>query len=478
MKRLKALFRERKDVVEAYDKGRDVLLTDFREDIICQNLEKLKNLGISYKRLCKWQDKYPFIYAWDVEYDVYRQNVNRKYVVYPLIIAMCECDRDVVKIFKIAMKYKIPFSIRGGSHCISSWSLSDGIIIDQSRRKSIKYKDSEVKLDPGVLLGPMIIALGTHDAVVPCGSCPNVGALGFTLGGGIGFLNRKYGFMCDQVTGLKILLADGKISKVDRDHHPDLFWALCGGGNGNFGIVTEIRLKTHKLKKLWVFQFQYTLDQLPEALKYWQTWEISEDWGTEFKGVNGGGAVEISGVFTGKLSKTREEFRGLVNLNPQNYWIRKMTYPDAARGFAGVGRWPPFTRAKNNFVDQAFPDKAIKIIQKYLGLGTGTSIFELNRVDGKGKTGDTSFAHRSSLFWMLINAHWSNELDHSESEWLTEFHDALTPYVSKGVYVNLPDWEIPKPLEAYYGKNLDRLCEIKRMYDPKNIFTHPQGICP
>src|SRR6516164_3096486 len=117
---------------------KDILFIDYHDDIINQNLERFNKLNINKNKLKKWKNKYPFIYAEDVAYDKYRVNVNKKFICYPLIICMAEKDKDLIKCLKIVRKYKIHFAVRSGGHCVEPFSLSDGIIIDQSKRKEVK----------------------------------------------------------------------------------------------------------------------------------------------------------------------------------------------------------------------------------------------------------------------------------------------------------------------------------------------------
>jgi len=279
--------------------GGDVLFFNFREDIFAQAKQRFSDLKISEQKLERWQRDYPFIYPWNTQYEVYKVNVNRKFVVYPLIIAMCESDKHVKKAFKIAKKYKLHFAVRSGSHCFESHSLSEGILIDQSRRKAfhIDTEDEILTVEPGVLIGPTIYELSKVGYILQSGSCNNVSYTGLSLGGGIGSLTRTFGMTSDDIISVNILLANGKIVRVDK-HVPDLFFALRGAGNGNFGIVTSIEFKIHHAPKLIYFQFDYDFKYIKKVIQIWQHWIPFTDinMNSELRSSNKGGFIKVNGI--------------------------------------------------------------------------------------------------------------------------------------------------------------------------------------
>ena len=248
---------------------KDVLYNDFRDDIFVQAHQRFKDKNISEDKLKKWQHKYPLLYPWNTAYEVYRINVNRRYVLYPLIIAMCEKQKDVIKALKIVIKYKLNIAIRGGAHCVEPFSLSDGVVIDQSRRSDFKIdkRHNQIFTEPGVLNGPLIDHLSQTGYVFPAGSCPNVGLIGYLLGGGISLLGRRYGAGCDNLLSATVLLANGKVITVNKDQHGDLFWALKGAGGGNFGIILDLQLQIHQYsKKIVYYEIKYDFNDIDLVL--------------------------------------------------------------------------------------------------------------------------------------------------------------------------------------------------------------------
>ena len=220
------------------------LNADFRYDIICQAYHRFEALGLNLKKLFKFQRLVPAIYPWNIEYAALRFNVNRRYNVFPLVIIMAETECDVIRSYKFARKYNIPISLRGGAHCFEPFSLSEGMIIDQSRRKKIQIKSNSVKCEAGVLLGPLVESLFKYHKTLPIGSCANNNIIGYSLNGGIGSLTRIFGLGSDNILKVKILLASGKVIIVDENNYPDLFFALKGAGNGTYGIVLSATDRT------------------------------------------------------------------------------------------------------------------------------------------------------------------------------------------------------------------------------------------
>lgn len=460
-----------------------VLFTDFRDDIFVEGRERFDELNIGKDKLKHWQDKYPFLYPWNSAYEIYRINVNRQFVVYPLIIAMCENDKHVLKAFKISRKYNLPISIRGGSHCMEDFSLTTGILIDQSRRKNIKIKDEKATVEGGVLFGPLIYELQKRNYCLPTGTCANVGVYGATLGGGLGYLIRKYGLTCDSLIKAKILLANGKIVKVDKNEHKDLFWALKGAGNANFGIVTEMTFTLYPVQKVVLFDFKYDIEKLVDLLEYWQEWGLNlqeNNWGCQFRFKNGGNMPIVEGIYLGKKKDARKVLDKFFQLKPKEIIFEKVDYYKSAEHFTGKARWLPFTKSKNGYVYKPWPRKAFEIVYYYMKRGSGESVFELELITGKindVKRTDTAYVHRGAIYWLLLNAHWDNyETGEKELKWLNSFYQALLPYISDESYSNMPDIYLPKALQQYYGENLPRLVEIKNKYDPDNVFNFKQSI--
>ena len=190
----------------------DPLFANFRADISCFTLKKFLEHGLTKDQLLEFQKQYPIIYPWDENYDFYRFDVNRRFNIFPWMLIMATEDKDLLFGLELAKKHKIPLSLRSGSHSFEAFSLVQGIVIDQSRRKRLwlNKKCKTFTAESGTLLGPLASELFKYNLFEPSGTCANNGLFGMTLGGGIGFTSRFYGLTCDNLLELDIILANGK----------------------------------------------------------------------------------------------------------------------------------------------------------------------------------------------------------------------------------------------------------------------------
>lgn len=476
---------ERYKIVSQCGKESNVLYADFRYDEICMSLDRLYAKGLTLKKLFRFQNcVHHVVYAWNTEYNTLRQNVNRLFNVFPLIIVIAMKKRDVIAALDLAKKYKLRISLRSGSHCFENFSIDGEIVIDQSHRKKYRLSNNKnaITIQPGVLLGPITDFLSKYERMIVIGSCPNNAAVGFSLGGGIGTFTRIHGVSCDNILSAKILLANGKIVKADKKTNSDLYWALRGAGNGNYGIVMSLKIRTHKINKIYTFRIEYEFDDLENILPVWMDWIkttpiiISSDF---FCPANKGHPI-IAGVYLGDRQTLEKLLEPVLAIPHIKVTIEYKTYLDYIKTAAGRGRWLPFFKFKNSFVNETFPPAALEIIKRYMSEDDPTSYFVIDNLGGANDTvapDATAFVHRNLLGWFHLNAQWSNqELQSVRTTWANKFYEELLPYLSPQVYQNAPDILIAHPLKRYYASNLKRLREVKREYDPNNLFHFPQSI--
>jgi FAD/FMN-containing dehydrogenase len=254
--------------------------------------------------------------------------------------------------------------------------------------------------------------------------------------------------------------------------------------------------RIYPLKKVILYVILFPFEQLEDSLDYWQHWAPETDpaMNSEYRFNNGRQQPKISGLFFGPKGRALELLKPFKKFCPDSFRVEEVEYPTAAEEFAGKGRWLAFSKAKNGFVSEFLPRKALNIISKFMAQGSGNSVFELNALGAKFnlvKPDETAFIHRTSLYWFLINAHWDDELTDSaelikerkgcppiamELKWANDFYAAMLPYLNGEVYQNMPDSTVPNALGAYYGCNLKRLKQIKAKYDPHNRFNYLQSI--
>lgn len=287
----------------------------------------------------------------------------------------------------------------------------------------------------------------------------------------------------DSILGVEVLLADGTIVKANRRQHSDLYWAHQGACGNNYGIVLSMKVQLYSIPTVVLFEFTYPFDRFKEVLKIWQDWfpRMPNELNTEFSARNNRGNVVVNGQYIGKektLRKLLEPFSAIKSIESR---IEEVPYIEAVKYFTGLARWLPFFKTKNAFLSQPFPPQAIDIIVDFMSRGTGQDIFAIPALGGKNDEippDATAFVHRKGTrAWLLLNAHWSDQSDApAKIKWVTEFYDALKPYLSGFAYQNAPDITLKDYLHQYYGSNLDRLVEVKQKYDPENVFNYPQSI--
>ena len=473
----------------------DVLLDNFRNDVTCRALQTYKDKGLSLVDLLNLQKKLPIIYPWDKNYDNLRYNVNRRFVSFPLGIVMAQTTHDVVETINFVRNYKLHLVARSGSHCFENFSLTDGIILDQSQRTTMRVcVDKKIAhFELGCLIGPVQKILSEVGLIFVGGTCPN-NSISLTLGGGIGFLIRQYGLSSDSLLEAEIVLANGDLIRSNHKDYPDLFWALQGAGNGNFGVVTQLTIRLHRpcrkqgtifdcTPKFIVFDIKYEYSKIHQVIDIWQRWapRVTKRLGTEvdiYKDY-----ILLTGQYIGcDVERVKNLLSPLLQLQPFLSDYRIVNVADATRYHGGIGYWLPFFKNKSTFVEKYLSPAAIDIIEEYMRkdiVGSEDHV-EMNAFGGlmDNISQETSaFPWRNSLFWMHLQCHWlRQEQGRDKIKWVTSFYNKIKQYTT-GAYFNAPDVDLqPNYMQEYFSINAPRLIEIKKRYDPTNFFRYQQSI--
>ena len=472
-----------------------ILLSDGHENISLLVIKKYLEHGLNLEKLKNIQKKINIIYPWDTKYNDLRLNINKRFQVFPWMIAMPKNAEEVVYILKFAKRYSISFSIRAGGHSYEGFSLMEGVVIDMRNMTKIEVdvKNNIVKVESGVRIGRLAKYLSKYDLALPAGTCASVGISGLTLGGGIGFLTRKFGLTLDNLKSIDIILADGELITADINNHADLFWANRGGGGGNFGIVTSLTFQVYKIKKVIIFELTYNFDEMLEIVPLWQKWAPFTDKNltAELDIYSPAKPVLITGQYLGTEDDLIKLLKPILIIKPKNIKIWQSSFLDAVTNFSiGLVR-PPFFKQKSNFIRDIFPKKALKIIHYFMSKAGPFDKLEFNAFGGKVteiSDKDTAFSYRQGiLHWMQFSTYWENNTDNPEGKyskaspehhltWIRTFYNKMKSYMSNECYVNCPDTDLQDYLNAYYGQNLKRLVKIKTKYDPFNLFKFEQSI--
>ena len=239
----------------------------------------------------------------DKSYDKLRLGYNKLYdIYYPFGIALVEDNEEILDIMKYAINNNIELGSRSGDHSYINSSLCNGIVIDQRKRKDEIYLNVEDKIltvRSGVLIGDLLKKITSHNFLMGLGTCPGTGIAGLTLGAGLGFSTRLLGYTLDSLLEAEIILFDGyelKTVITDKNHFPDLFWAIKGACANNFGIVTQFKYQLYHIESITMFEITYDLSSY--IYKQWQDWillDIPNELGTEFKSTRDG--ITLTGQY-------------------------------------------------------------------------------------------------------------------------------------------------------------------------------------
>jgi FAD/FMN-containing dehydrogenase len=437
--------------------------------------------------------------AGDPDYDEARALYNAMIDKRPALIVRAADTADVVTAVNFARDNGLDLAVRcGGHNGPGLGSVDDGLVIDLRALNQVTV-DPDTRtatVGGGALLGEVDAATHEHGLATPGGIISTTGAAGLILGGGIGHLTRKAGLSIDNVLGARVVLADGRVVTADEQTNPDLFWAIRGGG-GNFGVVTELKLRLHPISTVIAGPMFWELEQTPELLGWYRDFilQAPEDLNGFFAFVSvppGEPFPEelhlqkvaaIVWCWTGPeesapdaLAEAREQPGLLLD------GVQPMPVPALQSAFDPI--YPPgdqwYWRA--DFVE-TIPDEAVEQHAKFgAALPTWKSTMHLYPIDGAahrvGPT-DTPWAYRDAN-WGMVMAGVDSDPANAEaiSDWSRSYWEALHPYSAGGAYVNMMMEEGDERVRASYGENYERLARIKAEYDPGNLFHVNQNIRP
>jgi FAD/FMN-containing dehydrogenase len=435
----------------------------------------------------------------------------------PQAIAYVGSPGDVAKAVAFGRDHGVQLSVRSGGHCYGGWSTGRGFVLDVTRLSHVSVSGDQVAVGSGARLVDLYGACAPHGLAVPGGSCPTVGIAGLTLGGGLGVIDRKFGLTCDNLQSADVVLASGALVTCDASTHPDLFWALKGGGGGNFGVVTGFRFLGHPIGDLAIFTLVWSWSSAAQAVAAWQAWAPhapDEVWSNclliASQDTPSGEApvARVTGVYVGSQSALEAELQPLLSAipaGPFTNFIGSASYLDTmlieagcdgktveechlpTENPAGTLTRAPFA-AKSDIVTKPLPTTGIKAMMAAVearqaspvlsggGMALDAAGGAINRV---GATA-TAFVHRDGLFTIQYSASWNEGAPTSvvaaNRTWLQQAWGSMRPYVSGQAYQNYIDPALQGWAKAYYGENLQRLEEVKARYDPDDVWRFPQSI--
>jgi FAD/FMN-containing dehydrogenase len=405
---------------------------------------------------------------------------------------------DVRAAVRWAVRHDVPMRARSGGHSYAGYSvLRNGLVVDLRKlnRIHLNRRTGIATIGAGAQLLNVYLALAKQGATIPSGSCPSVGIAGVALGGGHGLAARAFGLTLDHVVEIEIVTPDGCVRTVSKRSEPDLFWALRGGGGGNFGIVTQFKFRVHRLPSVasWFFM-SWPWSSASEALAVWQAWnagaptQVSSVFHLETgpRVVLGGQYLGPSGNVPGLLTSLRNVPGASLSFGGQDYFGIQMRWAGCSRlsfdACHTVGAWPGGTMQRDTFragsdyynrpLSGAGRATAIRAIENRQGQpGSGAILFDsyggaINHVH----PGATAFVHRNALFCTQYLTY------NGDPAWLGQTRAAMRPYASGFCYQNYIDPTLENWQHAYYGANYKRLLEVRSDVDPDHVFNFPQAI--
>lgn len=433
----------------------------------------------------------------------------------PLAVAYCASTQDVRTCLRFAQDHGMPVRLRSGGHSHNGWSTGQALILDVSRLDRIAVEADTVRLGAGARSVDVLDTLGRLGRQVITGTFPTVAAGGFLTGGGLGWQTRRYGVACDRVVSAGVVLADGRQVRCSAQEEPDLFWALRGGGGGNFGVVTDFVVRPIDAPVVSRYDTTWHIDAAARLLTAWQQWcaEGPDELGSSLVvlprfGPDGAETVRIWGIFHGPheaLLRCLAELTERAGTSPVTTEVAEPSAYAAAMhaGLCGsasvaechrVGSGPqarghrhPYTLRTYRLTGAPMTAEqarsAISAWQPGLGQERYLLFIALGGAANRVARDAGAYVHRDAGF--LVGYQYAMRDPRPGAgrlaaawEW-TERTGAVLDALAVGSYVNFPS-TLPEPdwPSAFYGANLGRLLEVKRRYDPDNVFRHEQSLEP
>jgi FAD/FMN-containing dehydrogenase len=452
----------------------------------------------------------------DAGYDVARQLQDIQFdAVRPRAVAYCANPADVQATLRFARRHDVHVAVRSGGHSTAGYSTTTGLVLDVSRLNSVSVRNRIVRMGPGAQAVDAANALAPHGLAVPNGFCPTVSAGGFFAGGGIGLLTRSAGVGSDRLRAAEVVLADGRIVRCSADREPDLFWALRGGGGGNFGVVTRYHIDPVRISRVVNFSLVWSWDSAADLVSGWQRWApTAPDGLTSWLGIflpdaspGSVAQVVVFGMWQGQVADLDPQLAALTGAVPSPPLVRSVdelpyqtammqwwfcgdkTVDQCHRAGYGQGVLPrtPYQTLRGRMFERPMPRSAVEQFlaafdadrrpgQTRISLSAALA-GQVNRV---GRT-DTAYVHRTSQFHLdytvTLNSPAPTDDDlAAAARWATNGFRTIDRYSNHESYQNYTDPRLRDWPAAYYAENYHRLKRAKRHYDPDNFFRFEQSI--
>ena len=438
-------------------------------------------------------------------YDTARRIWNGAIDRHPAGIARCTGVADVIAAVRFARDHDLEIAVRGGGHNVAGTAVcDDGVVIDLSPMRAV-WVDPDGRtawVQGGALWGDVDHETQVHGLATTGGIIGHTGVAGLTLGGGLGFLMRKHGLTVDNLLAAEVVTAEGRIVRASADEHPDLFWALRGGG-GNFGVVTSFQFSLHPVgPTVMAGPVFWAADDTADVLRFYRDFatDAPDELGTVVRlgtipplpdipeDLHWRPAIAVACCYAGTV---KDGARAVQDLRRFATPLVDLLAPSPYAAFQGalddtvLHGWHYYWKAANL---AGLSDDAIDVIADHAyAAGSPRSyaaMFHMGGAVARVPHHATAYAARDVAHNIIIDAVWlpdeSGERASTESDWARRFLGALQPHRADGVYVNFldSDDDANRVREAYGDQTYQRLAEVKATYDPDNVFHHNKNIRP
>lgn len=426
----------------------------------------------------------------DADYDAARKIWNGMIDKHPAAIARCAGVSDVIQAVNFARTHELPISIRGGSHSAAGLALCDaGVVVDLTRMRGIRVDPSTrtVQAQAGSLWADLDRETQVFGLATTGGTVSNTGVSGLTLGGGLGWLMGEHGLACDNLLSVDLVTAEGKSVVASATQHPDLFWALRGGG-GNFGVATSFSFDLHEVGPLVLGGLViHPFSEARAVLRFYRDFcQGLPDEAEAYSGImtapDGQRVIALILGYNGDLSEGERVLAPARQFgSPVADLVQPMPYVQRQKILDDLGMHGPHRYWKSGFVPR-MPDDFLDVVLEHaetiLSPMTVIAMFYLHGVASRVDPRATPFGLRGEQWDFDIISQWTDPAETAvHVQWTRQFWDAVEPYAS-GVYVNHLGGDEPQRLTAAFGPNYERLVDVKTRYDPGNLFRVNHNIRP
>jgi FAD/FMN-containing dehydrogenase len=426
---------------------------------------------------------------------VYNAMIDRR----PAAIVRAANAGDVMTAVRVAREGGLDVAVRGGGHSVPGFgTCDDGVVIDLSVMHGVRVDPGTgtARAEGGATWGDFNAATYPFGLATTGGIISTTGVAGLTLGGGIGYLTRGCGLSLDNLLSADVVTADGRILVASEEEHADLFWALRGGG-GNFGVVTSLEFRLHPVRDVYGGPMFYELDQAetilrffrehiaeaPEQLGAFPAFQIAPPLPFIPEDRHGDTFIAVVACWSGPLEEGERALAPFHDVAPVvAEHVGPMPYPALNSAFDGLLPAGLHHYWKANFVTELTDEAIAAHVEhgpKVPFVSSTMHVYPINGAAHRVAPEATAFAYRDATFATVIVGAWPDPADTDANvAWVRDYYDATAPHSEEGGYVNFMAGDDQDRIRANYRGNYDRLVEVKRRYDPDNLFHLNQNIAP